>query len=226
MELFSIYAVGLADLAKHAAGVADGDDPSGDIARDHAARADDGARAYGHAGQYRDVAAYPDVVADDDGRALFKPGVALGGKQGMDGCVHTAAGTDKAVRTEAYRRAVHEIRAVIYKAVVADVAVEAVIDNEGCEYADIPAHVRHQFAQYALALSGIRRRREAELTAQLLCLSAYLAELHVIVRVVPQALFHLFTFGQLNSPSQNTKCKEILAHLFQIAKRLRRKGQK
>lgn len=90
------------------------------------------------------------------GAHFSSPVLRSAASRGWMACTYRS-GTDKAVRAEAYRRAVHEIRAVIYKAVVADEAVEAVIDNEGREYADIPAHVRQQLAQYALALSGIRR---------------------------------------------------------------------
>lgn len=199
-RLFFVYTVVLGYLPEHAAGVTDGDDPGWYVPRHHAARADDRAFAYCHAGQDGDISAYPDVVANDDGRALFKSGVALGGKQGMDGRVHPAVGADKAVRAEAYRRAVHEIRAVVYEAVVTNIAVDAVVDEKGSEYADIVSHIRQQLAQYSRVFLRLGERRKAQPAAKLLGRRAQFGERFVIVCVVPQALFHFFAFSHGKSP--------------------------
>lgn len=81
----------------------------------NAACTDDTAASDGHTGQDRDIAAEPDVVTQRDWLGAFQALVALLGKHWMNGGIHAAVRTDKAVRTDGNRRAVHEIGTMVEK---------------------------------------------------------------------------------------------------------------
>ena len=74
------YAIGIGDLAKHAARITDGDDACRDVARDDAASSDHGTFADGDATEDRHRAADPHVVTDLYGLALLVACVALFGE--------------------------------------------------------------------------------------------------------------------------------------------------
>ena len=74
------YAIGIGDLAKRAAGIADGDDTCGYVARDDAACSDHGTFADGDTTEDRHRATDPHIVADLHGLALLVACVALLGE--------------------------------------------------------------------------------------------------------------------------------------------------
>ena len=74
------HAISVGDLAKRAAGVADGDDACRDVARDDAACSDHGTLADGDTTEDGHRAADPHVVTDLHGLALLIACVALLGE--------------------------------------------------------------------------------------------------------------------------------------------------
>ena len=74
------HAIGVGDLAKGAAGIANGNDSCRDVARDDAACSDHGALADGDATEDGHRAADPHVVTDLHGFALLVACVALLGE--------------------------------------------------------------------------------------------------------------------------------------------------
>ena len=74
------HAISVGNLAKRAAGVADGDDACGNVARDDAACSDHSAFADGDAAEDRHRATDPHVVTDLYGLALLVACVALLGE--------------------------------------------------------------------------------------------------------------------------------------------------
>ena len=74
------HAIGIGDLAKRAAGIANSDDACRDVARDDAASSDHGALADGDATEDRHRATDPHVVTDLHGLALLVACVALLGE--------------------------------------------------------------------------------------------------------------------------------------------------
>ena len=74
------HAIGIGDLAKGAAGIANGDDTCRDVARDDAASSDHGALTDGDAAEDRHRATDPHIVADLHGFALLVACVALLGE--------------------------------------------------------------------------------------------------------------------------------------------------
>ena len=74
------YAISVGDLAKRAAGIANGDDACRDVARDDAASSDHGTFADGDTTEDRYRTADPHVVTDLHGLALLVACVALFGE--------------------------------------------------------------------------------------------------------------------------------------------------
>ena len=140
-----------------AGGVADGDDVGGEAFGDDAAGADDGVFADLDAGEDGDVAAEPDVVADDDGGGAFDIGEAGGGVGGVDGGVEVAAGAGEDVFAEDDGGAVEHDAAVVEEGAGAELDVAPVVAVEGLHdpgaFADGAEEVVHEFAA-ALLVHG------------------------------------------------------------------------
>lgn len=152
-------AVAGADRPQDPAGVADGDDSGGNVARDDAARADHRTVADPHAAQDGRMAADPYVVADRDGVCAHDAGMALGGIQGVRDGVEPAVGPDEDAVADLDGRLVEDRQAEVADEVLADgdlraeVAVERAVDRE------MLAHAAEHFAEDCLAF-GLARRGE------------------------------------------------------------------
>ena len=113
--------------AHRTARVADRDHAGGDIARDHAARADDHVVPNGHPGQDADTAADPDVAADRDRAGGFPPAVAGFRVERVFRGVKAAVRRDHHIVAEGDGRGVENDKVVVGVKALADADIEAVV---------------------------------------------------------------------------------------------------
>ena len=187
-------AVGIGDLADHAAGVSGSDDPFRNAAVDDAAGSDDGVGADRDAGKHHSIGADPDVIADGDVEAVFIERVAGRGMDGMPGGIDADVGCKLTIITDSDHAGIDDGAIVIGEKVfshfdaVSVIAVKGWVDKGIFGFAE--QFLYNGFDPIEIgAVDGVQLLRQPPRT--------FLGLKNLIVGDINQSFFHSFNIFHL-----------------------------
>ena len=159
---------------------------------------DDRAGANGHiiadiyTGAYRDIAAYPYIVAYMDGLGIFQPFVALFHVEWMTGCIEGTARSDEDIIAKGDLRLVEDDAIGIGKEVVADLYVIAIVAEERSHDGEALTGLSEELPESAEPLLTVVGRYLVYLKAFLFTTVEFCEYLRVMVGIIEYAGLLLF----------------------------------
>lgn len=186
------FALFLFDFSQYAAGVADGDDSGGDVARDDRACSYRAVAADADSGENGDIPAEPDIVSDGDGFRPFYVLIAPRGVKRMYGGIETAIRTDVDMVSESDLGFIEDYQIVIGEKEFSHFYIAPVIAMERSVDVQRLAGASQKPAQPFIYFRAPHRRQGIYLETLLLAAKYLLLEALVCGVVPLSAVYGLF----------------------------------
>ena len=141
---------------------------------------------------YRNIAAYPYIVAHMDGLGIFQPLVALFHVEWMTGCIERTARSDEDIIAKGNLRLVEDDTIGIGEEMIADLYVIAIVAEERCHDNEALTGLSEELLQSAEPLLTVVGRYSVYLKAFLFTTVEFIEHLRVMVGIIEHASLLFF----------------------------------